>query len=166
MALQILTVLVVLLVVAFVVAVVYPVLRIVYEIIVFRRKERRPKPQIVHPQLGLLVHDESLWSGQTDRGQEKLYFCIKGGPEAPDEGLVAALQDKLASIDRWERTALDFLCRDERLDPEPFTLESLDFLWEDKPDSFVLEFSLEGDPDGIWRVEFEDNQPAYTGRDD
>ena len=166
MVMYVLTVLVILVCVAFLALVVYPILRVVYCVILDVRKERRPRAQITHPQLGLLTCDEGLWCGETVCDERRLGFCIAGDETAPDEGLLAVLQEKLASIDQWEQAALDLLCRDERVESELFTLKSLDFLWPDRPDSFALEFEMEGDPDGIWRVEFQNNQAVHTGRDD
>jgi len=49
---------------------------------------------------------------------------------------------------------------------EKFTFCALDLLWEDQPDDFAMEFELAGDTDGVWRVEFQNGQPKFVGRDD
>lgn len=77
------------------------------------------------------------------------------------------LHDALDRFSEFERTALEFICAQEpAAKPGEFTFYSLDFLWETKPDDFVFEFTLEGDVDGIWRVEFESGRPKSLGRDD
>jgi hypothetical protein len=92
---------------------------------------------------------------------------IAGSESGPDPTLIERLRDAIVNLSELERAALELIRSQE---PEvrqgEFTFDSLDFLWVKKPDVFVLEFSLVGDDDGIWRVEFEEGRPKSVGRDD
>lgn len=77
------------------------------------------------------------------------------------------MREVVGRFSEIERRALDFLRAEEAsVRQGEFEFYSLDFLWEDKPHLYALEFTLAGDDDGIWRVEFESGQPNYVGRDD
>ena len=86
---------------------------------------------------------------------------------APDLGLINRARSVMSKFAELERHALEFICSEEAgTKPDDFTIYSLDWLWEDKPDDFVFEFEMKGDIDGIWRVEFEKGLPTSLGRDD
>ena len=77
------------------------------------------------------------------------------------------MREVVGRFSEIERRALDFLRAEEAsVRQGEFEFYSLDFLWEDKPHLYALEFTLAGDDDGIWRGEFESGQPNYVGRDD
>jgi len=61
-----------------------------------------------------------------------------------------------------ERAALDFIRAQSPAVTGEFTFYSLDFLWEDKPHMFAMEFTLAGDDDGIWRVELSTNSQSLS----
>jgi hypothetical protein len=120
-----------------------------------------------HPDLGLLTFDSDLWSGQADRDGREIPFFIGGRDDQPDSVLTNALVGLLDRFSEAESSALQFLCRpDVPVTKKDFTFQSVGFLWPDTPESFAFEFSLEGDPDAIWRVEFVSGQPKYSSRDD
>jgi hypothetical protein len=128
----------------------------------------KPPAQFHHPNLGLMTEmDPGLWSGRIEHAGREIEFVLSGSEMVPDAGLTARLQEALRRIDAIEQSALDFLCTQKTLfKPGDFTFQSINFLWEKKPDVFTLEFSMAGDEHGIWRVEFENDQPRHIGRDD
>ena len=127
----------------------------------------KPPLEFRHPEFGVLTLDSGLWSGEAQRGGRRIRFCIAGTDTAPDAGLLDRVCEFLGGLAEVERTALDFLRAPEAsLRQREFEFYSLDFLWEDKPHLYALEFMLAGDDDGVWRVEFESGQPKFVGRDD
>jgi hypothetical protein len=119
------------------------------------------------PEFGVLTLDSGLWIGQMHRGDRTLRFCIGGTETQPNAGLLAGMRELVERFPEVERTALDFLCtQEDGVRHDEFEFYSLDFLWEDQPHCFALEFTLTGDDDGIWRVEHEDGRPKFVGRDD
>lgn len=127
----------------------------------------KPPAVVVHPDFGTLTCDLGIWIGERQQAGRTIRFCVGGTETEPDAGLLRHLHQALERFEELERSALDFLCRlDPNLQPGEFQFYSLDFLWESKPDDFAFEFTLDGDPDGIWRVEFERGVPRSTGRDD
>lgn len=127
----------------------------------------KPPVEFRHPEFGVLRLNSGLWSGEAQRDGRSIRFCVGGTDTAPDAGLLDRVRELLGRFRDVERTALDFLRAQEAsvCDGE-FEFYSLDFLWEDKPHLYTLEFTLAGDGDGLWRVEFESGQPKYVGRDD
>jgi hypothetical protein len=127
----------------------------------------KPAVEFRHPEFGVLTLDSGLWSGEAQRDSRSIRFCIGGTDTAPDTGLLDRVRELVGRFPEVERTALDFLrAQDARVREGEFEFYSLDFLLEDKPHLYTLEFTLAGDDDGIWRVEFESGQPKYVGRDD
>ena len=128
---------------------------------------KKPPVEFRHPEFGVLTHDSGVWSGKTQRDGRAIRFCVGGTDTAPNAGLLARMSAVIGGFAELERTALEFICSQEpTAKASAFTFYSLDFLWEDKRDDFVFEFTLDGDIDGIWRVEFENGQPKSLGRDD
>ena len=127
----------------------------------------KPLPVFHHGELGVLTLDSGLWSGTVRRAGREIAVHIAGTEMAPDNGLLVHASNVLARFTQVESEAVAFI-RDQEagLSPTDLTIYSLDFLWEAKPDDFVLEFTLQGDLDGVWRVEFEAGCPKSLGRDD
>lgn len=118
-------------------------------------------------EFGVLTLDSGIWIGEAQRGGRSIRFCIGGSGTAPDDGLLDRVRELVRCFPEVENTALDFLrAQDASVRQGRFEFYSLDFLWEDKPHLYTLEFTLAGDDDGIWRVEFESGQPKFVGRDD
>lgn len=126
----------------------------------------KPPMEFHHPEFGVLTFDAGLWSGVVRRDGRDVPFHTGGSESAPDAGLLRRVRDVLDRFPDVEREALDFLRSQSPGVSGAFTLYALDFLWEDKPHLFALEFSLAGDDDGIWRVEFDNGVPKHVGRDD
>jgi hypothetical protein len=127
----------------------------------------KPPAEFQHPEFGKLVNDAGVWSGQARQRDRVVRFYVGGTDTVPDAELINRVRAFVGRLDEVESKALDFIRKESpELSVGKFSLYSLDFLWEDKPDVYALEFSLDGDDDGIWRVEFEGEQPKFVGRDD
>jgi hypothetical protein len=127
----------------------------------------RPPVELRHAEFGVLTLDSGLWWGAAQSGERSIRFCIDGTDAEPDVGLLDRVRDLLTRFAEVERSALDLLrSHAAYVGQGEFAFDSLDFLWADKPHLFTLEFTLAGDDEAIWRVEFENGQPKYVGRDD
>lgn len=127
----------------------------------------KPPVEFQHPEFGVLTLDSGLWSGEVQRDGKGVRFHIGGTDTAPDAGLLDRVRELLGRFPEVQRSALDFLrVQEASVRQGEFEFYSLDFLWEDEPHLYSLEFTLAGDDDGIWRVEFENGEPKYVGRDD
>jgi len=147
--------------------VIYCVSTIVVAIVKDHIASRKPRRKFQHPEFGVLTLDGELWNGKAGRNANEIPFLVAGSDSAPDSGLMQRLSWFLDNFTELERIALNFIRKQE---PEvrhgKFTFTSVSFLWEERPKQFAMEFDLAGDDDGIWRVEFDDNQPQFLGRDD
>jgi hypothetical protein len=133
---------------------------------IFTPRPPRPPVEIRHPDLGLLRGEEGLWNGTVSRHGRDIPFTIAGTADQPDAVLLNRLMEVLADFPALEASGRRFLCPPGGpATPDDFTFQAVSVLWPDKPDWFTLEFDLAGDPGSIWRVEFHDGEPRYTGRD-
>lgn len=127
-----------------------------------------PPAESMHREFGLLLGEEGLWSGTACQHGREIRFTIAGTGAGPDPRLLDRLPRILSDFSRLESSARELLCPpDASLSAAPgdFTFRSVDLLWPDEPDCFTFEFALDGDEGAIWRVEFHQGQPKYTGRD-
>jgi hypothetical protein len=134
----------------------------------FEARPPRPPAEFRHPDLGLLLGEEGLWSGRARRHGRDIPFVIGGTEAAPDSRLVDRLPGLLVEFPALEAAALRLLCPPDPpvpVQPGDFTFQSVDLFLPDNPDCFTFEFALDRDPGAIWRVEFHDGRPKYTGRD-
>jgi hypothetical protein len=125
--------------------------------------------EIQHPHLGLVSGEDGLWTGRVQQDGRDIPFVVAGTEAGPDPHLLERLLDLLTNFRDVEACALQFLCpQDPAVPAKPgdFTFQSFDLLWPQKPECFTLEFALDGDDGSIWRVEFHNGHPYYTGRDD
>lgn len=140
-------------------------------------RARGPDRHIVHPRLGSMTGRGDLWETASTDPQGPLHCFLAGSQAGPDPGLAAGLESVLGRLDELRRLAIDRLMQDDLdapslptegppMHPGAFHLQAIDFLWENMPDKFALEFALQGDPDGVWRVEFDGDRPVATGCDD
>jgi hypothetical protein len=126
---------------------------------------RSPRPHVHHPELGLMTFYSGLWRGQLPHNGDELAFALAGSDAAPHAALVNHLRALLNRFPEAKQSALDFLCAEKRLfNPKDFTVRSVSFFSPDQPDVFGMEFSMEGDEKGLWRVDFEQNQPKHLLR--
>jgi hypothetical protein len=127
------------------------------------------KPPVLYQdtEFGVLTLESGVWGGQATHQGRSIRFYVGGTQVSPDEGLLNRVRALISRFAEVERSAIDFLlAQDERVQRGEFEFYSLDFLWEDKPHLYALEFTLTGDEYGIWRVEFDNDQPKFVGRDD
>ena len=145
----------------------YMIGRLVLGVSRYYVKERQRPHQITHAELGKLVYDSGLWSGKLHLGGRSIPFHVAGTEAGPDPSLLDQLPRKPETFGEWEQAAKDFIgLKEPKLKREYLEFYSLDFLWDDRPQAFALEFTLAGDVDGVWRVEFVDGRPQSVGRDD
>jgi hypothetical protein len=134
--------------------------------------EKKPALTFEDSQFGSLIFDSDLWNGKAQIGGKEICFVVDGSDAAPDRVLLEQVRRVVDQFTKIEQSAINFLCVQQpetvkkAVEPGDFTFTSLNFLWADKPDIYALEFSLKGDEAAIWRVEFEKDQPKYSGRDD
>ena len=148
--------------------IVFNVGRVVFCIVRDARKARRhPLQQMEHPEFGPLTLDGELWSGRVQRDGRAIDFIIAGTQAGPDSGLAECLRKVIRRFPEFERAALEFIRTHEPLLAQgQFSFESLELLFEQKPELFGMGFTLPDDPDGCWRVDFESERPKFVGRDD
>jgi hypothetical protein len=127
----------------------------------------KPPLEFQHPKFGIIINDCGIWSGKVKHDSKVIQFYVGGTATKPDSELLKRIQGVADNFQEIENLALEFIrLESPALKDGKFTFYSLNFLWEDKPDIYAMEFSLEGDEDGIWRVEFSGKQPQSVGRDD
>lgn len=131
-------------------------------------KERKwSERQMLHPQYGLLNGELGMWSGSTTENGSPTRFTVGGTYEAPDEGLLGEVSQVSAQLARLKPEAIARLSTDHsEISPAKLRFESIDMLYPERPDHFTLNFHMDGDPDGVWRVEFEQGAAVFSGRDD
>lgn len=134
---------------------------------VFQTRPPDPPAEFRHASLGVLSGEEGLWSGRVREHGRDIPFVVGGSEAAPDPHLPDVLLGLLTTLPDLEASILEFLCPPQApVKPSDFTFQSVDLLWPQRPECFTLEFALEGDLGAIWRVEFVDGEPKYSGRDD
>jgi len=138
----------------------------------FEKRPPEPSPEFRHPVLGLLTfdNDSDLWSGEVHRDGRDIPFFIGGRECPPNSTLTNAFLRFLDRFPQTENSALRLLCPpnvpDVPVTKNEFTFQTVNFLSPATPDNFTLEFTMKGDPDAIWRVEFNAGEPTHSGRDD
>jgi hypothetical protein len=123
--------------------------------------------EMVHPEHGVLTFEGELWSGCVERAGRKIEIAVAGTEAGPDAVLMRRLGELLGRFETIEQRAREYVQEIEpRIRQEELRFCGLDLLWEDRPEWFVVDFTLKGDVDGLWRVEFENEEPKSLGRDD
>lgn len=134
----------------------------------YRRDEKLPRTQFTHPTLGPMTGHQGVWSGTATTDGGPIGFFVSGDDRRPDQEELATVERVLESLDTHRRVALECLAQSEdarelATHSRTFKLEAIQSL---SGSDFCLEFQLDGDLDGVWRVEFKDGRPVFTGRDD
>ncbi len=84
---------------------------------------------------------------------------MSGTDTTPDAALLDGVRYVLGGADDVEQKAVGFLrAQNPSVQQGDFRFQGVDFPWEDKPDLYVMEFTLTGD-DTIWRVDVEGGEP-------
>jgi hypothetical protein len=126
---------------------------------------------IRHAKLGELQWEEDgWWEGNAPIGKgDELPFAVRGDRGGPDEQLAAALAATLAKwpdIVKKSRAFLVEACKKARanVSAEDFSILSIVFL--STPHHFAIDLECDRDQESIWKLEFENGEPANLSRDD
>ena len=134
----------------------------------FEQPPPKPPAEYRHDRFGVLLGEEGLWHGKVQQDGREIPFVVAGTEDAPDPRLLDRLLELLPRLDELVDGALRLLVPPDPpvpVRPSDFTFQSIVLLWPKPPDAFYLTFELRGDEGSIWRVEFHDGNPTYTGRD-
>jgi hypothetical protein len=115
----------------------------------------------------VLTGQSDIWSGTVIRDDIKIPFAVAGTLTAPDNGLLERVRYIVSRFREVEREGLAFL-RSEvaEVGSSQFIFHGLEFLWEDKPDIYAMEWLADGDDSRVWRVNYEAGKPKEAGFDD
>ncbi len=132
---------------------------------------RKPEPVVtlVHPQLGTLRYIEGIWHAEAS-SPDGVEVSVAGSQVAPDERQLERLLGYLGNISALKQQIHDFLTRElaslPQVQASDFYILSLDFLWPNEQDYFMVDLKMEGDKHGLWKLEFVGGQPKLLSRDD
>ncbi|MGV3771650.1 MAG: hypothetical protein ACO1QB_02030 [Verrucomicrobiales bacterium] len=141
--------------------------RMIFSGIREEKRRRETKRDYQSEKFGLLTSEMDVWSGKTNINGLEVPFSIGGSEESPDPKLLDRLESILSRFQQVHKIALDYLLKENPSSvPLEFSFLDIDILYPEDPDHFTFSFALKGDEEGIWRVEFENDSPVFTGRDD
>jgi hypothetical protein len=130
-------------------------------------KVNTPPAEFHDAELGVLTVESDLWSGKITRDGIAIPFTVAGTQTAPDSGLIERVRDIIGRFSEVEAGGLAFLRAEvAEVRSSKFTFSGLEFLWEDNPDMYSLEWLADGDDSCFWRVNFEAGRPKDAGFDD
>jgi hypothetical protein len=135
------------------------------------RRQPGVKVAMCHPQLGEIeFHDEGWWTSTCTIGARPVEVNIAGDRGGPDPRQVELFLKHFPQYLDAENQARALLASQGGLgmsDAEPsFRIDSVDFIFPQKPDFFAICLSLSGDEYGVWRIEYDVGKPTYLTRDD
>jgi len=152
----------------------YAVGRIAFGIVKYRLDERKPRKSVEVEGLGTLTSSgpkRSLWCGRLANPPVAIYLA--GTADEPNAKLISNLKEAVQNLPELRDQALAFIVNSNELKAlglaqttEKVALESLDFLWEEKPELMSMEFGHSDDNNGVFRVDFENRKPVRLGYDD
>jgi hypothetical protein len=130
-------------------------------------REKKTRPEFHDVELGVLTGKGEIWSGTVIRDGIKIPFVVAGTLTAPDNGLLERVRYILSRFREVEREGLAFL-RSEMAEVRlsEFTFYCREFLWENKPEIYAMEWLADGDDSRVWRVNYEAGKPKEAGFDD
>ena len=118
-------------------------------------------------ELGVLTVELGLWTGTVARDGITIPFTVAGTQAAPDGGLLDRVRDIVHRFRDVEAEGLAFLRAEvPEVRSSKLAFHGLEFLWEDKPGIYGLEWLAEGDDSRVWRVNYEAGKPKEAGFDD
>jgi len=118
-------------------------------------------------ELGSLTSEAGLWRGVAKRDDLYIPFTVAGTAAAPDGGLLGHVRDLTRRFHEVESEGLAFLRAEvPEVSARKFTFHGLEFLREDEPGAFTLEWLAHGDDTYFWRVSYEAGKPKVAGSDD
>ena len=130
-------------------------------------KPKTPSVEFRDVEFGILTSEADLWSGAAKRDGMSIPFTVAGTLTAPDSGLIDRVRDITRRFHDVESEGLAFLQAEvPEVRSSKFTFHNLEFLWEDKPGTYALEWLADGDDSCFWRVNYEAGKPKEAGFDD
>lgn len=113
-----------------------------------RQRNRPSGPVMQYPGLGEVRFDgEGIWVGNTVFNGEQLEIAISGDVEGPDQVLVEKLLAHVNAMQNVQEKAIEFIkvqfAAVKDIDIHDFKIDSLDFLWPENPDYFMVQFRSE-----------------------
>ena len=128
----------------------------------------KPQPVEFHDaEFGVLTAEVDLWSGIARRDGLAIPFTVAGTLTAPDSRLLDRVRSIAGSFQAVESEGLAFLRAEiPEVRSRKLTFHHLEFLWEDKPDIYSLEWLADPDDFCFWRVNYEAGKPKEAGFDD
>jgi len=132
----------------------------------FTRAEAPPR-EFRDAELGVLTAELDLWTGTVARDGITIPFTVAGTQAAPDDGLLSRVRGIVRRFRDVEAEGLAFLGAEvPEVRSSKLTFHGLEFLWEEKPSIYALEWLADGDDSRVWRVNYEADKPKEAGFDD
>lgn len=130
-------------------------------------KAEAPPQEFRDAEFGVLTSEMDLWTGTVARDGITIRFTVAGTQAVPDGGLLDRVRDIVRRFRDVEAEGLAFLRAEvPEVRSSKLTFYGLEFLWEDKPDIYALEWLADGDDSCVWRVNYEAGKPKEAGFDD
>jgi hypothetical protein len=124
---------------------------------------------VEHPSLGRLVRTELFWEGTFCCPDNSIVrLVIVGDNIGPNKELSLKFKETLndwKEVNNKLRKFIDTVSP-MPLDSGEFSLDSIDFLWPNRPNYFMVYLTKRDDEYGLWIVEFENGMAKYFSRDD
>jgi hypothetical protein len=122
--------------------------------------------------LGELQFEDGTWRGKIRHGKHELDVLVSGDSSQPDFMARKLVVDALPRLGAMFDSAADFQLKDlsaEELAMGPYVFRPTGIWsgakWQLDQLSITLTMALEGDEEGLWRVEMGPNGPLDCGRD-
>lgn len=133
----------------------------------------RTEPSLLHDDILEPLHwQERTWSGIATTCAGDVELSIFGGSNELPTWARKLVVEALHRVEKLVIEANAFLIRglsakELALGPYKFAANAISTgaVWQQKQNSFTLWLQLDGDPDGVWRVEFGPDGPLDSGRD-
>jgi hypothetical protein len=139
------------------------------------RKPEPPKQPFVDSLLGQFVFDRDLgWKKQIVLLGKSAELVIGSDGPVPSDAMVqtarswvSAWPTQFPKVIEYIRKELGKWADEPNLpDPEKFEVESVNILWDDKPDASMIYFRYPGDDIRLWHVTFHGLEPRGFAYDD
>ena len=138
---------------------------------------RRPEPAVKaidHQSLGHVVWErEDWWKGSFSFEGNTIEFFL-AGHDQPDPVCTAACLEAIASFSLIRDRVSAFIAQEIPkhgylqldLSVDDFVIESINFMWPNKPDYCMILFDNAKDEYGMWNCELIKGEPKHLNRDD
>lgn len=141
----------------------------------FRSTPPQPIVPFVDPVLGEFAFDNDLgWKKRIDVGETEAELVIGSDGEIPSEEMVRTARwwvsnwcsEKPRLIEYIRHELCGWTFEPDIPDPVRFTLESINILWSDKPNTCMLYLEYPGDEYRAWHITLDDTRPCGFAYDD